>query len=131
MVDTSNIDWSDHKIAFACEGIEGKDVLDIGSAHHDPTTEAGPSCVHKAIRAKAGSVIGLDLDPEDVGYLQGKGSDMVVGNAHGFDLGRKFDVIFARLDGSDTLIGCGREFLQALCQFPWWSRAVMGHPRHT
>lgn len=95
MADTSNIDWSDHKIAFACEGIEGKDVLDIGSAHHDPTTEAGPHWVHKAIRERAGSVIGLDLDPEDVGYLQGKGYDMVVGNAHGFDLGRKFDVIFA------------------------------------
>lgn len=95
MAEGVNSDFNDHKIAFATQGMEGKHVLDIGSAHHDPATHASPYWVHKAIKARAASVIGLDLSPEDVEYLRGFGYDMRVGNAHHFELGQKFDIIFA------------------------------------
>lgn len=94
-MDLHPIDWRDHKVDFATQGVEGKAVLDLGCVQHDREAYTRPYWIHRALCAKAASVTGLDCDGEGVEYLRAKGYDIHHGDAQGFALGRKFEMIFA------------------------------------
>lgn len=89
------IAWSDHRIRFFTSFARGKRVLDIGCVQHDPDNYRSPYWVHKALVAVADHVVGIDLYPEGVEYLRGKGYDVRLFDACDFDIGEKFDVIVA------------------------------------
>jgi 2-polyprenyl-3-methyl-5-hydroxy-6-metoxy-1,4-benzoquinol methylase len=94
--DFSNvIAYGDHKIDFAVRHSEGKDVLDLGCVEHDPEAYRGRFWVHAALRSKALSVTGIDLEQEGVTFLNSLGFAIVHADAQNFELGKKFDVIFA------------------------------------
>jgi SAM-dependent methyltransferase len=91
----SDIALSDHKIAFLMKYCKDKDVLDVGCVQHDPQSYKSRFWVHKALKAVAKSVVGMDLHEEGVKVLQGQGFNVVEANAESFALGRTFDVIVA------------------------------------
>lgn len=68
--------------------LEGKSVLDIGAARSFKT-------LHKLIREAASETLAIDLDAATVRAMIAAGVPAVVGDAQQFDLGRRFDVIFA------------------------------------
>jgi 2-polyprenyl-3-methyl-5-hydroxy-6-metoxy-1,4-benzoquinol methylase len=87
--------FNDHKISFATRLVEGKDVLDIGCVQHDPQAYRSQYWVHKALAARAKSLIGLDLSEDGVDFLREKGFNIITADAQNFDLGQTFDVIYA------------------------------------
>jgi 2-polyprenyl-3-methyl-5-hydroxy-6-metoxy-1,4-benzoquinol methylase len=87
--------FGDHKIAFLTKYCNGKDVLDIGCVQHDPQAYKSRFWVHKAVKAVARSILGLDLHEEGVKVLQAEGFNVIVADAEGFALDRQFDVIVA------------------------------------
>lgn len=88
-------DFRDHKIAFVIKYCSDKDVLDIGCVQHDPQAYKSRFWLHKAVKAVARSVHGLDLHEEGVRVLQAQGFDVVLADAENFALHRQFDVIVA------------------------------------
>lgn len=88
-------DWREHKIAFVMPYVDGKDVLDIGCVEHDPENYQSRYWLHRALCARARSVLGMDLYADGVNRLRARGYHMVVGDAQRFRLDRQFDVIVA------------------------------------
>jgi len=149
--DFGDTNFSDHKIAFAVQHCTGKDVLDVGCVHHDPEAYRSRYWVHKALRAKARTVVGLDLSREGVDYLNERGFELIHADAQNFELKRNFDVIFAGdiiehlEDFSGFLESCKRHLrtdgsLLISTPNPWYWRyiaqAIMRHevnnnPEHT
>ena len=149
--DFGETDFHDTKIAFAVRGTEGKSVLDIGCVQHNPENYQSKYWVHKALTARAGSVVGLDLDSEGADYLRSRGFDIVAMDAQDFDLGRKFDVIFAGdvlehlEDFGGFLASCKAHLnpggeLRITTPNPWywrnivkaiWNKEVANNPEHT
>lgn len=92
---SDEIVWSDHSIKFYVDHARDRDVLDIGCVMHNPENYKSKYWVHKALKAVAGSLIGIDLYDDGVKYLQKLGYNIVTADAQNFDLGRQFDVIVA------------------------------------
>lgn len=148
---SDRIAFSDYKIAFAVEGVENCDVLDIGCVEHDPENYNSHFWVHKAICARAKSVTGLDLSTAGVEFLQNVGFDVVHADAQNFDLARKFDVIFAgdiieHLEDFSGFLNSCKNHLKPLGQIristpnPWYWKNVVraaiftevhNNPEHT
>ena len=89
------IDASDAKIRFFCTHVVGKSVLDLGVVQHELENIDNKTWLHRAIRGKAESVVGLDLDQSGVSYLNGLGFDVIHGDAQDFQIEKKFDVVTA------------------------------------
>lgn len=89
------IDYRDHQIAFYVDGVEGKDVLDLGCIDHDPENHRSRFWLHRAFMERAGSVIGVDLYEAGVKSLQKKGYNVITGDVQVLRLGRQFDVVAA------------------------------------
>lgn len=51
--------------------------------------------MHGLIAEQCSDLVGIDLDETAVEMLRAKGHDIRVGDARDFDLGRKFEVVFA------------------------------------
>jgi SAM-dependent methyltransferase len=93
--DIGDIDYKDRTIAFFCDRVRGRSVLDIGCVNHNPENYRSRYWLHKALRAVASRCLGMDLYAPGVSYLCNAGYDIVLGNAEDFDLGRRFDRIVA------------------------------------
>jgi 2-polyprenyl-3-methyl-5-hydroxy-6-metoxy-1,4-benzoquinol methylase len=87
--------FGDHKIVFMVKYCKDKDVLDIGCVEHNPQAYNSRFWLHKAVKAVARSILGLDLHEEGVKVLQAQGFNVILADAENFDLGRTFDVIVA------------------------------------
>lgn len=92
---SDEIAYTDHKVAFAIEGVDGLDVLDIGCVEHDPNNYRSKYYIHKALVERANLVVGIDLSEKGVKHLQTLGFNAVHADAQHFKLGRRFDIIFA------------------------------------
>lgn len=148
---SSNVDFSDHKIAFVTGFCNGKDVLDLGCVQHDPQNYQSKYWIHGALKRVSRSLLGLDLYEDGVRYLRERGFDILVGDAQAFDLGRRFDVIVAGdiiehlEDFSGMIESCKRHLvpggrLLISTPNPWYWRYVLkaalfdevdNNPEHT
>jgi SAM-dependent methyltransferase len=73
----------------------GPDVLDVGCAGHIPKPGSA-YWLHGRLRDKFPSVVGIDLDANNVQQLRESGYENIyVANAEDFDLNSKFDTIVA------------------------------------
>ena len=147
---SSDIAWNDHKLRYVIEHAAGKDVLDVGCVDHDPAAYQSKYWVHKALKEKARSVLGMDLSVDGVTYLQDQGYNVVHGDAQSFELGRKFDVVVAGdlmehlEDFASFLESCKRHLnpggsIIVSTPNPWWWRYILksilsvevaNHPEH-
>jgi SAM-dependent methyltransferase len=75
----------------------GRAVLDIGCVDHSAQVQEalGATWLHHRIRQAAAETTGLDHAEQEALQLNARGYNVVVGDAHTFDLGRPFDVIVA------------------------------------
>lgn len=89
------IAWDDQKIRYVTERVKDKNVLDLGCVQHDPRFAENKLWLHKAIRAVASDVIGLDLYQPGVDALTAKGYNIVHGDAQDFDFNQTYEVIVA------------------------------------
>ncbi len=71
--------------------IEGPAVLDIGCA----SRYGKPDWVHGLIEGAFPEVVGIDIDQGTVERLQAEQHDVRLADARDFDLGQKFDTVFA------------------------------------
>jgi 2-polyprenyl-3-methyl-5-hydroxy-6-metoxy-1,4-benzoquinol methylase len=71
--------------------IKASSVLDIGSASRHLRSD----WLHGLIAEQCDDVVGIDIDEASVEAVKAKGYDIRVGDARDFDLGRKFEVVFA------------------------------------
>lgn len=146
------IDYADPKIAFTAERCRGKRVLDIGCVAHEPLAVNNRYFMHRAIHGVAERVVGLDIHEPGVENMRARGYDVRVGNAEGFDLGERFDVIvagdivehLANLDGflrsCDAALAPGGIILVET-PYPWYWRNIVkavidpanvrSNPQHT
>jgi len=85
--------FHDFSIAFFCRHARGKAVLDLGCVDHNPEAYQSKYWVHKALRAVAARVRGLDLYENGVRYLRNRGFDVVQGNAENIEIEETFEVI--------------------------------------
>lgn len=83
------------RIDFIKPYIVDKDVLDIGCVQHKLKHIENPQWLHRLICQSARSVLGVDILPEAVAYLNANGYEAVCANVEDMDLGRRFDVIIA------------------------------------
>jgi 2-polyprenyl-3-methyl-5-hydroxy-6-metoxy-1,4-benzoquinol methylase len=65
--------------------------LDVGCA----SGSQRPDWLHALIADAAQEAVGLDHDEERVSSIKERGYEIVLGDAQDFDLGRRFDVVFA------------------------------------
>ena len=68
-------------------------VLDVGCVQHSAGKESQTSWLHKRLREKAKSVLGLDFLRDEVEKLRDKGYNVVYGDAENLSLDSKFDAI--------------------------------------
>lgn len=71
--------------------LRGTSLLDIGSASRYRRDD----WMHGLIAAESTDVVGIDMDEEAIAIIKERGLDVRVGDARNFDLGRKFEVVFA------------------------------------
>jgi len=71
--------------------IKGPAVLDIGCA----SRFGKPDWVHGLMEGAFPDVVGIDIDEETIERLQAEKHDVHLADARDFDLGRKFDTVFA------------------------------------
>jgi 2-polyprenyl-3-methyl-5-hydroxy-6-metoxy-1,4-benzoquinol methylase len=71
--------------------IVGGSVLDIGCA----SRYGRPDWLHGLIAQHVTELVGIDINADTVKKLKAEGYDVELGDARDFDLGRKFDVVFA------------------------------------
>lgn len=99
--------------------VTGKDVLDIGPAELMGTTNRSKweNSIFKRISRAANRHVGLEQNAEQIRPLRELGYDIRQGNAQGFDLGEKFDVIVAgelieHLSNPGLFLDCARKHLR-------------------
>jgi len=113
-----SISTYEHRLDFLRKYVPGKDVLEIGPAELVGTThrhklERWP---HQIIKALAKSLSGLEKNLQQVRALQDQGYNIFPGDAENFDLGRRYDVIFAgevieHLSNPGQFLRCARKHL--------------------
>ena len=75
--------------------IAGREVLDLGCVDHEARQEEGKDWLHRKIREKARSTLGVDYVADEVARLRNKGYDVIQGNVENLTLNRTFDVVIA------------------------------------
>ena len=145
------IDWNDAKIAFFSKLVADKNVLDIGVVQHETEKVTNSTWLHRALAAKAANIIGLDIDPDGVQYLNDQGYQVVQADAQDFQLDREFDVVVAgdlieHLDNPGGFLESVKKHLGTQGRFaistpnPFWWKTYLHvlmrgnscpHPEHT
>lgn len=75
--------------------VAGPDILDVGCAGHIPKP-GSPYWLHGRLREKFSSVVGIDINAENIRKLRDAGyGDLHVASAEDFDLDARFDSIVA------------------------------------
>ncbi len=88
-------DIQDKKIAFFMRHTSDQKVLDLGCVDHSVDNWKSRYWLHKAIKSKAKSLLGLDYYKEGVDKLKQLGFNIIVGDAQSFHFNEKFDVVTA------------------------------------
>jgi SAM-dependent methyltransferase len=84
-----------NRVEFILPHVQGPEVLDVGCAAHVPEP-GSPYWLHGRLLEKFPSVIGLDLNQENMDKLKAQGfQNLVVGNAEDIQLNAKFNTIVA------------------------------------
>jgi 2-polyprenyl-3-methyl-5-hydroxy-6-metoxy-1,4-benzoquinol methylase len=85
------------KNAFLVDLARGRDVLDIGCIDHSASTalELGDAWLHKQVKDVAKRLVGLDMLESEAATLRELGYDIRIGDAEGFSLGERFDLVIA------------------------------------
>lgn len=97
--------------------VSGPDVLDVGCAGHIPKP-GSLYWLHGRLRERFSSVIGIDLNLENIQLLREMGYENIhVANAEGFDLHQDFDTIVAgeiieHLSNPGSFLDCCRAHLK-------------------
>jgi 2-polyprenyl-3-methyl-5-hydroxy-6-metoxy-1,4-benzoquinol methylase len=73
------------------ELLEVESILDIGCASRHRRDD----WIHGLIAGQCADLVGIDLDEDAIASITQRGHDVRVGDARNFDLGRKFEVVFA------------------------------------
>lgn len=89
------IDYQDEKIKFFIRFTRNRSVLDLGSVDHFEGNWRSKYWLFKALLENSSELTGLDYYEDGVVALQKQGFNIIHGDAQGFDLGKKFDVITA------------------------------------
>lgn len=131
-------DFNDRKLKYFGERTIGQEVLDLGCVDHNPENWKSKYWLHKAIKAKAKSIIGLDYYEPGVSFLNELGFSVTYGDAQNFVTEKKYDVVTAgdliehipNLDGffksvRDALVDGGLFVLST--PNPWCWKYVMYH----
>lgn len=71
--------------------VTGGSVLDIGCA----SRFGRPDWLHGLLAAEVPDLVGIDINEVTLAKVAAEGYDVRVGDARAFDLGRRFDVVFA------------------------------------
>ncbi|MFX0132125.1 MAG: class I SAM-dependent methyltransferase [Candidatus Hodarchaeota archaeon] len=74
---------------------ESDKVLDVGCVHHTEESLTSEVWLHKFVKMKAASVIGIDILEDKIKILKKLGYDVMVANAETMNIGKKFNVIVA------------------------------------
>ena len=111
-----SISTYEHRLDFLRKYVPDKDVLEIGPAELVGTTNRNKleRWPHQIIKDLAKSLSGLEKNLQQVRALQEQGYNIFPGDAENFDLGRRYDVIFAG-EVIEHLSNPG-QFLQCACK---------------
>ncbi len=71
--------------------ITGKSVLDVGCA----SRYGKPDWIHGLLREQVPELVGIDLNEDAIRQLQSEDFNVRLADAQNFDLGRRFDTVFA------------------------------------
>lgn len=93
--DFGDSDFRDFTIAFFCRYARGRAVLDLGCVDHNPEGYKSKYWLHKALRAVAARLTGLDLYASGVTFLRERGFNVVEGSDENIELDDTFEVIVA------------------------------------
>jgi SAM-dependent methyltransferase len=104
--------------AFIETYVVKKTVLDIGPAELVGTVHRAKEerWLHKKTASVATRVVGLEINEEQISALRGMGYDVRLGDAEGFDLDERFDVVLAgelieHLSNPGRFLECARRHL--------------------
>ena len=81
------------RVAFLCELVAGKSVLDVGVVEHTRAAAMSPDWLHGQLRRHATRCVGVDILEEEVKYLQEQGYSVIVADITQSPLLDKFDII--------------------------------------
>jgi 2-polyprenyl-3-methyl-5-hydroxy-6-metoxy-1,4-benzoquinol methylase len=71
--------------------IRGESVLDVGCA----SRYGKPDWLHGLLAKKCNDLVGIDVNETSIKKIEAEGFNVVLADARDFDLGRRFDTIFA------------------------------------
>lgn len=95
-IDNRTLDRHSHRVEHILQEVNSKDrVLDVGCVAHSADMAQSDLWLHGQLADKASSVIGIDIDPQEVATLQQQGYDVREADAEQFSFDRSFDVIVA------------------------------------
>ena len=83
------------RIEFILDKVRGRTVLDVGCVDHEACKEEEEQWLHGLICQEAASVVGLDIEREEVEKLLARGYEVVCGDAETVDLDQRFEVCVA------------------------------------
>ena len=83
------------RVEFVLPHVRGKEVLDVGVVQHTAEAYDQPNWLHRHVCEAARRCVGIDTLAPEVERLAQMGYDVLVADAHGFDLGERFDVVLA------------------------------------
>jgi SAM-dependent methyltransferase len=83
----------DDRVAYLCDLVRGRSVLDIGVVEHTRDAANSPDWLHGHLKRCASRCLGVDVLEEEVGHLREQGYEVIVADITQAPLSEKFDVI--------------------------------------
>ena len=83
------------RIAYLCELVAGKSILDIGIVEHTRDAVNSPYWLHGNLCRVAAQCLGVDVLEPEIEYLRTKGYDVICADITQAPIARQFDVITA------------------------------------
>lgn len=118
-VENRVLDTESYRVKRILQEVDADDrVLDVGCVAHSADMEKSDLWLHGRLDAIADSVVGIDIDPQEVASLQEKGYDVRQGDAEDFEFGHEFDTVVAgelleHLSNPGRFLECTHESLAA------------------
>jgi SAM-dependent methyltransferase len=81
------------RVAYLCELVVGKSVLDVGVVDHTRDASHSRDWLHGHLERHAARCVGVDVLEDDVAYLVEQGHDIVLHDLQRSPLDSKFDLI--------------------------------------
>lgn len=81
------------RVAYFCDLVRGKDILDVGIVAHTREAIDSPEWLHRPLAEAAHSCLGVDILKEDVDYLKSVGFNVICADITQNPLDQTFDVI--------------------------------------